>query len=208
MGGQQDDPFFEGDVTFTTIDQLLSAYLFAPVSLPARVGNIGAGALIGSLLVFDEVHLLDSERSLATTVEMLVRLKGLAQFVLMTATMPDSVMEWLANKLGATAISLTADEVRQLPSHATKQREFEWRSSPLNAEDIVGEHTNRTIAIVNTVGRAQELYREVQKKAAGLAQPSRSFLVALAILSERTANIGNQSWLITSALMLPSATQF
>ena len=164
MGGQQDDPFFEGDVTFTTIDQLLSAYLFAPVSLPARVGNIGAGALIGSLLVFDEVHLLDPERSLATTVEMLDRLKGLAQFVLMTATMPDSVMEWLANKLGATSISLTADEVRQLPSHASKQRAFEWRPSPLTAEDIVREHKDRTIAIVNSVGRSQELYREVCEK--------------------------------------------
>jgi CRISPR-associated endonuclease/helicase Cas3 len=177
MGGQQDDPFFEGDVTFTTIDQLLSAYLFAPVSLPARVGNIGAGALIGSLLVFDEVHLLDSERSLATTIEMLFRLNGLAQFVLMTATMPDSVMEWLANKLSATAISLTADEVRQLPSHATKQREFAWRSSPLTAEDIVDEHTNRTIAIVNTVGRAQELFCETQKKAAGLPNPPEVFLL-------------------------------
>jgi CRISPR-associated endonuclease/helicase Cas3 len=177
MGGQQDDPFFEGDVTFTTIDQLLSAYLFAPVSLPARVGNIGAGALIGSLLVFDEVHLLDSERSLATTIEMLFRLNGLAQFVLMTATMPDSVMEWLANKLSATAISLTADEVRQLPSHATKQRKFEWRSEPLNAEDIVGEHKNRTIAIVNTVGRAQALFREVHEKVTGWPNPPQVFLL-------------------------------
>lgn len=161
MGGQQDDPFFEGDITFTTIDQLLSAYLFAPVSLPARVGNIGAGALIGSFLVFDEVHLLDPERSLGTTVEMLVRLKGLAQFVLMTATMPDSVMEWLSKKLDAEQLSLSAEEVRQLPSHAAKQREFEWHSSPMTADDIVGQHKNRTIAIVNTVGRAQGLYREV-----------------------------------------------
>ena len=115
MGGQQGDPFFEGDITFTTIDQLLSAYLFAPVSLPARVGNIGAGALIGSFLVFDEVHLLDPQRSLATAIEMLVRLKGLAQFVLMTATMPDSVMQWLENKLDAKAVSLSPEEVLQLP---------------------------------------------------------------------------------------------
>lgn len=101
MGGQQDDPFFEGDVTFTTIDQLLSSYLFAPVSLPERVGNIGTGALIGSLVVFDEVHLLDPTRSLATSIEMLDRLKSLAQFVPMTATMPDSVLHWLEGKLGA-----------------------------------------------------------------------------------------------------------
>ena len=177
MGGQQDDPFFEGDITFTTIDQLLSAYLFAPVSLPSRVGNIGAGALIGSLLVFDEVHLLDPKRSLATTVEMLVRLKGLAQFVLMTATMPDSVMNWLGIKLSATSMPLTAEEVRQLPSHANKRREFEWCSSPLNAEDILREHKNRTIVIVNTVGRAQELYRDVCEKLEKRSNPATVFLL-------------------------------
>ena len=177
MGGQQQDPFFEGDVTFTTIDQLLSAYLFAPVSLPGRIGNIGAGALIGSFLVFDEVHLLDPQRSLATTIEMLVRLKGLAQFVLMTATMPDSVMQWLENKLDAKAVSLSPEEALQLPSHANKQRRFEWRSSPLTSDDIVDEHQDRTIAIVNTVGRAQELFRQVCEKVATLSVSPQIFLL-------------------------------
>jgi len=120
MGGQQDDPFFEGDVIFTTIDQLLSSYLFAPVSLPERVGNIGAGALIGSLIVFDEIHLLDPTRSLTTSIEMLDRLKTLAQFVLMTATMPDGVLHWFEGKLGAQGKTLSSDEVLKLPSHATK----------------------------------------------------------------------------------------
>lgn len=32
-GGQKDDPFFESDVVFTTIDQLLSSYLLMPLSL-------------------------------------------------------------------------------------------------------------------------------------------------------------------------------
>jgi CRISPR-associated endonuclease/helicase Cas3 len=177
MGGQQDDPFFEGDITFTTIDQLLSAYLFAPVSLPARVGNIGAGALIGSFLVFDEVHLLDPERSLGTTIEMLVRLKRLAQFVLMTATMPDSVMEWLGNKLSAVPLSLPAEEVKQLPSHATKQRVFEWRSTPMTLDHIVSEHKNRTIVIVNTVACAQELYREICQEVESRPNPPTVFLL-------------------------------
>ena len=177
MGGQQDDPFFEGDLTFTTIDQLLSAYLFAPVSLPDRVGNIGAGALIGSLLVFDEIHLLDPKRSLATTIEMLSRLKDLAQFVLMTATMPDSVMQWLGNKLEAKSISLSADEVKQLPSHACKRREFEWFSLPICAQKVIDEHENRTIVIVNTVERAQEIFKEVCKMMEGQTDPPQIFLL-------------------------------
>lgn len=161
IGGQQDDPFFEGDVVFTTIDQLLSSYLFSPVSLPERVGNIGAGALIGSLIVFDEVHLLDPERSLATATEMLHRLNDLSQFILMTATLPDSVLDWIVHKLDATSRTLSSQEVLALPSHATKERRFSWVPHCLTADDIVRSHKQRTIAIVNSVRRAQSLYHEV-----------------------------------------------
>lgn len=164
MGGQQDDPFFEGDVIFTTIDQLLSSYLFAPLSLPDRVGNIGAGAMVGSLLVFDEVHLLDPTRSLATTIEMLDRLKGLARFVLMSATLPDAILDWLAQKFGAIKKTLSSGEVQALPSHAAKERSVVWVSRLLTADDIVDNHKERTIAIVNSVSRAQSLFREVRRR--------------------------------------------
>ena len=90
IGSQKDDPFFESDVIFTTIDQLLSGYLFMPVSLPDRIGNINAGALVGSLVVLDEIHQLDVDVALGTAVEMFDRLCEpqcpLCQFVLMTAT--------------------------------------------------------------------------------------------------------------------------
>lgn len=164
MGGQQDDPFFEGNLIFTTIDQLLSSYLFAPLSLPERVGNIGAGALIGSLVVFDELHLLDPVRSLATAIEMLDRLDHLTQFVLMTATLPDSVLDWLKQKLGARSMTLPSEEVLALPSHATKERSFLWVPRPLTSDDVVDSHKERTIAIVNSVRRAQSLFREVRQR--------------------------------------------
>jgi len=169
MGGQQDDPFFEGDVIFTTIDQLLSSYLLAPVSLPERVGNIGAGALIGSLLVFDEVHLLDPGRSLATTVEMLDRLSRLAQFVLMTATMPDSVLDWLKQKLSSYVRTLSSEDVLALPSHAIKRRTVSWVPHPLTADDVIQHHKDRAIVIVNSVGRAQSLYRDLCEKVQGIS---------------------------------------
>jgi CRISPR-associated endonuclease/helicase Cas3 len=163
-GNQQDDPFFEGDVVFTTIDQLLSSYLFAPVSLPERVANIGAGALLGSLVVFDEIHLLDPARSLATAIEMLDRLKNLAQFVLMSATLPESVFQRLARQLAARARSLTSEEVLRLPSHAHKRRNLAWMPRPLTAEDVAGRHTARTIVLVNSVSRAQEIFCDLRQK--------------------------------------------
>src|SRR5215203_880077 len=42
MGGMDrgGDPFFEGDVIFTTVDQFLSGYIGVPVSLPRRLANM------------------------------------------------------------------------------------------------------------------------------------------------------------------------
>lgn len=163
IGSQKDDPFFESDVVFTTIDQLLSGYLFLPVSLPDRVGNINAGALIGAVVVIDEIHLLDPDVALGTVIEMLDRLHGLCQFVLMTATMSDKTVDWLAGQLKAVALRVDDDEIRCLPSQRTKHRSWRWRGEPVRAADIKAEHSGgRTIVLLNTVQRAQDLFLETE----------------------------------------------
>lgn len=163
IGPQKDDAFFESDIVFTTIDQLLSGYLFLPVSLPDRVGNINAGALIGSVVVFDEIHLLDSAVALGTVIEMLDRLRGLCQFVLMTATMCDRTVDWLAGRLGAVVLRVGDDEIRSLPSQQTKRRTWRWHTEPVSAAGIKAEHSGgRTIVLLNTVQRAQDLFLETE----------------------------------------------
>ena len=158
MGGQSEDPFFRSKLTFTTIDQLLSTYLTIPVSLSDRVANIPAGGLIGSYLVFDEVHLLDPERSFGTTIEMLGRLKGLAQFVMMSATLSKSSMNSLAERLDADVVVLSDAEIRKLPSQKSKRRSWALRPEPISAQAIRDVHAGgRTIVVVNSVKRAQEL---------------------------------------------------
>jgi CRISPR-associated endonuclease/helicase Cas3 len=163
IGSQKNDPFFESDLIFTTIDQLLSAYVFIPVSLPDRLGNINAGALIGSLVIFDEVHLLDPAVALGTMIEMLDRLRGLSQVLLMTATMSDPAMSFLTRKVGASAFAVPDAEIRALPSQKNKQRTWRWSSEPLNAASIKAQHCDgRTIVLVNSVSRAQDLVRELE----------------------------------------------
>lgn len=164
IGGQKDDPFFESDVVFTTIDQLLSAYLLAPVSLPQKLGNINAGVLIGSYLVIDELHLLDAEVALGTTIEMLDRLRGLCRFVLMTATLSEHSVQWLAGKIGADVLPLADDEIRALPSQRSQSRTWQWADGALTAEAVRHAHSGgRTIALANTVARAQQLFRELEQ---------------------------------------------
>lgn len=120
IGSQRDDPFFESDVTVTTIDQLLSGYLFMPVSLPDRIGNINAGALVGSLVVLDEIHLLDVDVALGTAIEMLDRLGKLCQFVFMTATMSDPAVQWLSGRLGADVLAIEDNEICSLRPAVSK----------------------------------------------------------------------------------------
>ena len=164
FGGEAGDPFFESDLVFTTIDQLLSGYLFMPVSLPDRLGNIVAGSLPGSFLVFDEAHLLEPPSSLGTMIEMLDRLQGLCRFVIMTATMSDSGVHWLAQKLRAQPLLLSNDEVGELPGQTDKQRVWKWAGGALTADAIHRVHgAGRTIVLLNSVSRAQALFEQIER---------------------------------------------
>jgi CRISPR-associated endonuclease/helicase Cas3 len=165
MGGEKNDPFFEGDLVFCTIDQVLSGYLTMPMSLPDRVGNMVAGALPGALLILDEVHLLESGIALGTVIEMLDRFRGLIQFVLMTATMSDASMDGLAAKLGASVPELSPAEIANLPVQKTKKRIWNWNPRFLGIDDIKAAHQGgRTLVIVNRVEQAQNLYHQLREK--------------------------------------------
>ncbi len=165
-GDQKDDPFFEGDIIFTTVDQCLSSYINMPVSLPRRVGNINAGALLGSLIVLDEFHLLEPDKAMQTAIEMLSRLKQFSNFIIMTATLSAKSMEVLNGLLGGEIIRLPEQEVLALPSHSDKKRTFRWVNHVLKAKDIIQSHQGgRSIVIINTVVRAQEIFWDLNEYA-------------------------------------------
>lgn len=165
-GEMKQDPFFEGLITFSTIDQLLSSYLLQPVGLPKRCGNINAGAILGSLICFDEFHLLDPQKSMATAIEMLHTvsvINPLSRFVLMTATLSTKTLEWLTLKLNAELIELPDDEVQALPNQQNKVRSYRWIDEPLSAAAVAKVHGGqRTIVIANSVARAQSIYEELR----------------------------------------------
>ena len=91
-GEYSNNPYFESDIVFSTIDQTLSSFLCFPLSLSHRQANINAGAIVGSYLVFDEFHLLDSKLSMSTTLGMLRMLKNMCRICIMTATLSDSYL--------------------------------------------------------------------------------------------------------------------
>lgn len=172
-GARPEDRRFEADLTFTTIDQALSSFLTVPYSLGNRQANLNAGALISSYLVFDEFHLFPVDETgggaLATTLQILQMLKGVAPFVLMTATFSSIMIRRLAALLDAEAITLSREEVDALPSQQGKRRSYHICEAPLSAEaiitDLLAQQRRRVIAICNTVERAQSLARELQSDA-------------------------------------------
>lgn len=164
-GDQREDPFFKGDICFTTIDQLFTGYLNIPASLPRRLANINAGAWIGALIVIDEVHLLDPERSLATLIEIAKQLDGVAQILLMSATLSEKTIEVLSRHFKAEIISVSESELLAMPGQADKERYYYYIDEPIKADHILDQHeAGRSIVICNTVDRAQKIYGELQRK--------------------------------------------
>ncbi len=162
-GEQKNDPFFEGDIIFTTVDQCLSSYLNYPVSLPRKMANINAGAILGSLIVFDEFHLLEPDKSMYTTIEMLSRVKPFSQFLIMTATLSIKSINLLRNIIDGKVVQLTADEIFNIPSQKDKKRFYHWIDKPISIDNILNVHSGkRSIVITNTVSKAQDIYKELK----------------------------------------------
>ena len=173
-GEYSDDPFFEKDIIFSTIDQTLSNFLCFPLPLSHRQANINAGSLIGSYLVFDEFHLLDETKSMATALGMLKILGNLCRCCIMTATMSDDLMHVLKSELENYKILTLDDFQNDIPKiksliPSTDKKHIKVEKSRLNALKIVEEHENiiekdekRTIVICNRVENAQRIYNEIK----------------------------------------------
>ena len=164
-GDQSDDPRFEGDLIFCTIDQFLSSYLTMPYSLPNRLANLNAGALTGAYLVFDEFHLFDPSSTLPSTLYALKQLRRLAPTLLMTATFSQHMLSSLAETLSAEVMLLPQSEATaiEMRGGAIQPRERVWQvaETPLSAEAVLTSHRTRSLAICNTVRNAQALFREL-----------------------------------------------
>ncbi|MEW5957528.1 MAG: CRISPR-associated helicase Cas3' [Chloroflexota bacterium] len=172
-GDQPGDPQLEGDLIFTTIDQTLSNFLCIPYALGNGRANINAGAVAAAYLVFDEFHLYDPKTALPTTLHMLKMLKGITPFLLMTATFSNTMLTELAEELGAVIVPETNQArmaLQAIPSQQ-KMRHYQTVNASLTAEAIVAQHPQqgRSIAICNTVQRAQDLFEALDRiKPAGV----------------------------------------
>lgn len=163
-GAVAEDPKLEGDLIFTTIDQTLSNFLNIPYALGLGQANLNAGAVLSSYLVFDELHLFDPETTLPTTLHMLKLVRGVVPFLVMTATFSTERVRVLAHELDAEPVVLSAEEAAAIPSQH-KTRRIQTVEDVLTAQAVLARHRHRSIAICNTVARAQSLFDALDKAA-------------------------------------------
>lgn len=170
-GEHSEDPKFCGDLIFATIDQSLSSALAVPYSLSSGMANINAGAFYSSYLVFDEFHLfpLDDADSaggaLTTTLQLLMELKGIIPFVLMTATFSSTMLTELKDLLGAEIVQVSPDEYKEIASRGAdrpRSRQYLVYQEPITAQSVLAKHNRRSVVICNQVKRAQDLYSEIK----------------------------------------------
>jgi len=162
-GANSEDPFFKKDIIVTTIDQTIGAYCSTPLSLPIRYGNIPAGAAVSSLLCFDEVHTYDHDLGLKTMLVLVERARKLGlPFVVMSATLPDSFLEWFAER----DVEVVEATDKDVPSRKKRRVELYWVEKQLNPEEVsefLGSR-RKVIVVCNTVARAQQIYSWLKKE--------------------------------------------
>ncbi len=168
-GEQPDDPFFDrGRIIVTTYDQLLSGLLDGPYGLSDRLHNVNAAAMVGSLVVFDEFHLMEPQRAFLTAAAGLHLFRDLCQSVWMTATATRPLETVLRDALGATSVPATEAEMDRLldslPSVTTVTRHIAIETEPLSAESVLRCHEGRSIVLLNTVRRSQAMFEALQQR--------------------------------------------
>lgn len=166
-GRRAESVLFYADALFTTLDQIVTAYACAPLSLTIRHGNIPGGAIPGSFLVFDEVHTFEPDLGLQATLVLAQRASQLGvPFALISATLPTGWLQNVASRFSAEVIEPAEEHL----SWRTRRRvEIGLLPETLNVELVLGHaaHHRKTIVVLNTVRRAIELYAQLLGKFQG-----------------------------------------
>jgi len=167
-GANSKDPFFKSDVVVATIDQTIGAYCCTPLSLPAYLGNIPAGAAVSSFLCFDEAHVYDhllGLQSMLVLVERAVKLE--LPFIVMSATLPDSFIEWFKkNEKFADKTVVVEGKEEDVPKRRDRHVILKWMDKLLEENDVLkcANSWRRIMVVCNTVSRAQKLYESVKRR--------------------------------------------
>ena len=164
-GKRMESPLFYSDIIITTIDQTVGAYACTPLNLPIRHGNIPAGAVSSAFLVFDEVHTFHPLLGLQAAIILAEHSHKLGlPFVFMSATMPDSFVNRLAQTYDLKVVEAKEENIATRKDREV--RVYTRLDEYLSAEKIIEIYNayKKIIVVCNTVSKAQELKEKIENK--------------------------------------------
>ena len=147
-----EDKFLSNKFCVTTIDQVLAGYLGMGKQAFIKGKNI-----IKSNMVFDEVQLFDTEKMLLTTINMLDEIHKLGnKFIIMTATMPEYLINFLSERYDMNVII----------SETVRVKDRKSTIKYIDKLDIneINNYKNKQIIICNTLKSMLRMYKKLDEK--------------------------------------------
>lgn len=146
-----EDRFLDNKYSVTTIDQVLSGYFAFGSQSAIRGKNVTM-----SNIILDEVQLFDSEKSLPSTISMLEQTTKLGiNFMLMTATMPESLMRFFEERFNAEIVVVN-DEI--------PNREVTLNMVDELNLDTIESIPEKQIVVMNSHNDQIDFYNNIQDK--------------------------------------------
>lgn len=131
-GDEPESSVFSERIVITTVDQYFTAFAGAPLSWASHWSHAAAGAVLTSYSVFDEVHLLSPRAGLQLLFAILrLRQRWGSLSCVMTATMPESVVNFFKEFCGLEIIKASDRDIKERDS---------WRKVNLQ---LLGERTHK-----------------------------------------------------------------
>jgi len=165
-GGAPNDPFFIEDIVVTTLDQFIYGYARASDQVGHHL-DIPTGAIASSIVVFDEAHMYRDgfTFSIMRAIFEILYHTGIP-FVVMTATMPESLKESLFENIGGVHEIISTDFNLNNQIDISIEEESIYKDNEVNiSEDILEVIQNKkTLVVLNQVKRAQKVYEEIKNR--------------------------------------------
>ncbi|ACI20900.1 MULTISPECIES: CRISPR-associated helicase Cas3' [Thermodesulfovibrio] len=160
-------PFFIADIIVTTLDQFLYGFARASKQVGRHI-DVPAGAIASSMVVFDEAHMYRDEFTFSITRALMeILYKSNIPFVVMTATMPESLDKNLFENISMDSERRIFGDI-DLKSHLeiTIKEEPLIKNNEVNISDEILEEIKhkKTLIVLNQVGRAQRVYEEIKNR--------------------------------------------
>ncbi|MGC8979298.1 CRISPR-associated helicase Cas3' [Caldisericum sp.] len=162
-GDVPNSPFFIADIVVTTLDQFLYGFARASQQVGHHI-DIPAGSIASSLVVFDEAHMYrDGFTFSIMRALMEILYKSKIPFVVMTATMPESLEKNLFENISLSNSQRVTGNIK-----IDSKLKITVENHPLYANGNLSKiGQKKTLIVVNQVKRAQKIYEYI-KDALGL----------------------------------------